>query len=70
MFKFFIVICNVLNVYAYNGDLQGTITVYEDGGYTRLSDEKEQIEAHADLSQYIEEMDNLLINHIFMGAEH
>ena len=37
----------------------------------RLSDEKEQIEAHADLSQYTEEeMENLLINHTFMGAEH
>ena len=37
------------------GEVQETITVYEDGGYTRLSDEKEQIEAHADLSQYTEE---------------
>ena len=56
---------------AYKGEVQETITVYEDGGYTRLSDEKEQIEAHADLSQYTEEeMENLLINHTFMGAEH
>lgn len=56
---------------AYKGEVQEIITVYEDGGYTRLSDEKEQIEAHADLSQYTEEeMDNLLINHTFMGAEH
>ena len=53
---------------AYKGEVQETITVYEDGGYTRLSDEKEQIEAHADLSQYTEEeMENLLINHTFMG---
>lgn len=56
---------------AYKGEVQETITVYEDGGYTRLSDEKEQVEAHADLSQYTEEeMGNLLIDHTFMGAEH
>ena len=55
----------------YKGEVQEIITVYEDGGYTRLSDEKEQIEPHADLSQYTEEeMNNLLIDHIFMGAEH
>jgi hypothetical protein len=58
-------------VKAYKGEVQETITVYDDGGYTRLSDEKEQIEAYFDLSQYTEEeMDNLLINHTFMGAEH
>lgn len=55
----------------YKGEVEETITVYEDGGYTRLSDEKEQLEAHADLSQYTEaEMNNLLIDHTFMGAEH
>lgn len=55
----------------YQGEVQETITVYEDGGYTRLSDEKAQIEEHVDLSQYTEEeMDNLLIDHTFMGAEH
>ena len=55
----------------YQGEVQETITVYEDGGYTRLSDEKAQIEEYADLSQYTEEeMDNLLIDHTFMGAEH
>ncbi|MDO5156401.1 MAG: hypothetical protein Q4D51_10595 [Eubacteriales bacterium] len=55
----------------YKGKVEKTITVYEDGGYTRLSEEKEQIEAHIDLSQYSEEeMNNLLIDHTFMGAEH
>ena len=55
----------------YKGEASNTITVYEDGGYSRLSDEKEQLEAHTDLSQYTkEEMDNLLIDHKFMGAEH
>lgn len=55
----------------YKGEVREIITVYEDGGYTRLSDEKEQFEPHVDLSQYTEEeMENLLIDHIFMGAEH
>ena len=51
---------------AYQGEVQETITVYEDGGYTRLSDEKAQIEEHADLSQYTEEE----MNNLLMGAEH
>lgn len=55
----------------YKGEIGDVIKVYEDGGYARLSDEREYIEPHADLSEYTEEdMNNMLIDHIFMGAEH
>lgn len=44
---------------------------YENGGYVRLIDEKEQIEPHADLSAYSdEEMKEKYIDYRFMGADH
>lgn len=55
----------------YKGNVKEQISVYEDGGYTRLSDEKDSIQQHTDLSQYTEqEMENMLIEHKFMGADH